>query len=68
MMSLDFWAGYISGAAGILIGNPLDLVKVRLQAGASGVGGNAVRDQFESAGALFRGSYYYYIQISFETG
>ncbi|KAF8866119.1 mitochondrial carrier [Acephala macrosclerotiorum] len=32
-MSADFWAGYISGAAGILIGNPLDLIKVRLQAG-----------------------------------
>jgi solute carrier family 25 (mitochondrial carnitine/acylcarnitine transporter), member 20/29 len=32
-MSADFWAGYLSGAAGILIGNPLDLIKVRLQAG-----------------------------------
>ncbi|EPE10696.1 solute carrier family 25 member 45 [Ophiostoma piceae UAMH 11346] len=32
-MSADFWAGYISGAASILVGNPLDLVKVRLQAG-----------------------------------
>jgi solute carrier family 25 (mitochondrial carnitine/acylcarnitine transporter), member 20/29 len=32
-MSADFWAGYISGAVGILIGNPLDLLKVRLQAG-----------------------------------
>ena len=32
-MSADFWAGYISGAASILIGNPLDLAKVRLQAG-----------------------------------
>lgn len=32
-MSADFWAGYISGAIGILIGNPLDLIKVRLQAG-----------------------------------
>ena len=32
-MSDDFWAGYVSGAAGILIGNPLDLVKTRLQAG-----------------------------------
>ncbi|KAK8154790.1 solute carrier family 25 protein [Phyllosticta citrichinensis] len=32
-MSADFWAGYLSGAAGILIGNPLDLVKTRLQAG-----------------------------------
>ncbi|OKL61438.1 hypothetical protein UA08_03820 [Talaromyces atroroseus] len=31
-MSSDFLAGYISGAVGILIGNPLDLVKVRLQA------------------------------------
>jgi solute carrier family 25 carnitine/acylcarnitine transporter 20/29 len=34
-MSADFWAGYISGAVGILIGNPLDLIKVRLQAGPS---------------------------------
>lgn len=31
-MSADFWAGYLSGAAGILLGNPLDLIKVRLQA------------------------------------
>lgn len=34
-MSADFWAGYVSGAAGILIGNPLDVVKVRLQAGSA---------------------------------
>ncbi|KAI1080306.1 solute carrier family 25 member 45 [Whalleya microplaca] len=33
-MSADFWAGYLSGAVGILIGNPLDLLKVRLQAQA----------------------------------
>ncbi|KAF1830932.1 mitochondrial carrier protein-like protein [Decorospora gaudefroyi] len=32
-MSADFWAGYLSGAAGIIIGNPLDLIKTRLQAG-----------------------------------
>ena len=32
-MSADFWAGYISGALGIVVGNPLDIVKVRLQAG-----------------------------------
>lgn len=32
-MSADFWAGYCSGAIGILIGNPLDLIKTRLQAG-----------------------------------
>jgi solute carrier family 25 (mitochondrial carnitine/acylcarnitine transporter), member 20/29 len=31
-MSADFWAGYLSGALGILIGNPLDIIKVRLQA------------------------------------
>ncbi|ORY58815.1 mitochondrial carrier domain-containing protein [Pseudomassariella vexata] len=31
-MSADFWAGYVSGAVGIVIGNPLDLIKVRLQA------------------------------------
>ena len=29
----DFWAGYISGAAGIIVGNPLDVIKVRIQAG-----------------------------------
>lgn len=34
-MSADFWAGYVSGAAGIIIGNPLDLIKVRLQAGTA---------------------------------
>lgn len=35
-MSADFWAGYLSGAVGILIGNPLDLIKVRLQAQPAG--------------------------------
>lgn len=34
-MSADFWASYASGAVGLLIGNPLDVIKVRLQAGAS---------------------------------
>lgn len=32
-MSADFWASYLSGASGIIIGNPLDIAKVRLQAG-----------------------------------
>jgi solute carrier family 25 carnitine/acylcarnitine transporter 20/29 len=32
-MTSDFWAGYLSGALGIIIGNPLDVIKVRLQAG-----------------------------------
>jgi len=31
-MSADFWAGYVSGAVSILVGNPLDLIKTRLQA------------------------------------
>ncbi|KAK5117144.1 hypothetical protein LTR85_008912 [Meristemomyces frigidus] len=32
-MSADFWAGYVSGAIGILVGNPLDLIKTKIQAG-----------------------------------
>ncbi|CCU75730.1 unnamed protein product [Blumeria hordei] len=34
-MSADFWAGYISGVVGILVGNPLDVIKVRLQCSPS---------------------------------
>lgn len=34
-MSADFWAGYLSGAIGIVVGNPLDIVKVKLQVGAA---------------------------------
>ncbi|KAI9643600.1 hypothetical protein NHQ30_008222 [Ciborinia camelliae] len=37
-MSADLWAGYISGAISIIIGNPLDLLKVRLQATSSSRG------------------------------
>ena len=66
-MSADFWAGYLSGAAGILIGNPLDLLKTRLQAGGdSGVLSPSSSPRrtwtsnFDSAGALVRGK-------SFET-
>lgn len=64
-MSADFWAGYVSGAAGIIIGNPLDLVKTRLQAGKTVVGVDATataipapqgfKGQFENAGSLVRG-------------
>jgi Mitochondrial carrier protein len=32
-MAADFWAGYTSGAVGICVGNPLDVLKVQLQAG-----------------------------------
>lgn len=70
-MSADFWAGYVSGAVGIIIGNPLDLVKTRLQAGpkpvhdASLATSSAVatprgfRGQFENAGTLVRGTMRY---------
>lgn len=53
-MSADFWAGYISGAAGILIGNPLDVLKVRLQSGAPSA--PPPTSQFSSAGSLIRGA------------
>lgn len=60
-MSSDFWAGYLSGAIGIVIGNPLDLIKVRLQAGPNNAGGTAATStrshlsHFESASSLVRG-------------
>jgi solute carrier family 25 carnitine/acylcarnitine transporter 20/29 len=54
-MSADFWAGYISGAAGILIGNPLDVLKVRLQADPS-VTPTSYTSNFSSAGSLIRGA------------
>jgi solute carrier family 25 carnitine/acylcarnitine transporter 20/29 len=66
-MSADFWAGYVSGAVGIIIGNPLDLVKTRLQAGSSAPEPAATastaatprgfRGQFENAGMLVRGAF-----------
>ena len=57
-MSADFWAGYISGAAGIIIGNPLDLIKVRLQAGEpiTATSLSMCASQFEGAGSLVRGA------------
>lgn len=70
-MSADFWAGYISGAAGILIGNPLDLIKVRLQAGTPSLSSSSTSSlsssthstshpsylsQFSSASSLIRGA------------
>ncbi|KAL2072235.1 hypothetical protein VTL71DRAFT_11578 [Oculimacula yallundae] len=65
-MSADFWAGYISGAAGILIGNPLDLIKVRLQASSpqnssslsTTPTGTTIRyaNPFTSASSLIRGA------------
>lgn len=57
-MSADFWAGYLSGAVGIVIGNPLDVIKVRLQANSAGIrGSNAFYSrQFESKSSLVRGT------------
>ncbi|KAH8819535.1 solute carrier family 25 member 45 [Xylogone sp. PMI_703] len=67
-MSADFWAGYISGAAGIIIGNPLDLLKVRLQAESSPLSTNTAAQtsplrtsqsyasQFTTATSLIRGA------------
>lgn len=53
----DFWAGYLSGAIGIIIGNPLDVIKVRLQAGnrtdASTTTSHLSR--FEKTSSLVRG-------------
>jgi hypothetical protein len=59
-MSADFWAGYISGAAGIIIGNPLDLLKTRLQAGDTSVHATStesLRGTFDKAGTLVRGEF-----------
>ncbi|KAL4808272.1 mitochondrial carrier domain-containing protein [Aspergillus unguis] len=57
-MSSDFWAGYISGALGIIIGNPLDLIKVRLQAGSFTTDSISQRQltRFESTSSLVRGA------------
>lgn len=61
-MSSDFWAGYLSGAIGIIIGNPLELIKVRLQAGSNNAGGTGTTStarshlgHFENASSLVRG-------------
>jgi solute carrier family 25 (mitochondrial carnitine/acylcarnitine transporter), member 20/29 len=59
-MSADFWAGYISGAVGILIGNPLDLIKVRLQSSShtsiTATHPSTYASQFTSTSSLIRGA------------
>ncbi|KAJ5823588.1 hypothetical protein N7447_005928 [Penicillium robsamsonii] len=56
-MAADFWAGYISGAIGIIIGNPLDVIKVRLQAGHSHADPSTAQlSRFEKASTLVRGA------------
>lgn len=54
----DFWAGYISGAIGIVIGNPLDVIKVRLQAGnRTDASTTSHLSRFEKTSSLVRGSF-----------
>jgi solute carrier family 25 carnitine/acylcarnitine transporter 20/29 len=76
-MSADFWAGYISGAAGIIVGNPLDLIKTRQQAvpraGADPAAVRAtsvasLRATFDHAGTLVRGTYISPSHACSETG
>jgi len=55
-MSADFYAGWISGAVGVLIGNPLDLIKVRVQAGQSGSASTGSPAYFSNASSLIRGA------------
>ncbi|PYH94708.1 mitochondrial carrier [Aspergillus ellipticus CBS 707.79] len=59
-MSADFWAGYLSGAIGIIIGNPLDVIKVQLQAGRTpdivASTNHKQLSRLESATSLVRGA------------
>ena len=57
-MSADFWSGYVSGAVGILIGNPLDLIKVRLQASSSSapLAPSSYARQFQTTTSLATGT------------
>ena len=60
MISSDFWASYISGVAGLLIGNPLDLIKVRLQAGGnSSSPTGTLPSQYGRYASLLRGSWFF---------
>lgn len=56
-MASDFWAGYVSGALGIIIGNPLDVVKVRLQAGDTARASASQLNSFEKFSSLVRGKF-----------
>ncbi|KAI1608436.1 MC family mitochondrial carrier protein [Exophiala viscosa] len=58
-MSADFWAGYTSGALGILIGNRLDVLKVRAQASTGSthtVTAPELGTNLQKFTALFRGA------------
>ncbi|EXJ90011.1 hypothetical protein A1O3_03079 [Capronia epimyces CBS 606.96] len=58
-MSADFWASYVSGAIGILIGNRLDVLKVRAQASSAGARSSATpepKNRVQKFTSLFRGA------------
>ena len=55
-MSADFSAGYVSGAIGIVVGNPLDILKVRLQAGSSAPAANGLQAIAKTPTGYFRGA------------
>ncbi|KAK4998746.1 hypothetical protein LTR66_002086 [Elasticomyces elasticus] len=55
-MSADFWSGYAAGAVGIAIGNPLDLIKTRLQAGDTSItAAHSWKQPFGRLGDLVKG-------------
>ena len=62
-MTADIWAGYLSGIVGIIVGNPLDLLKTRLQAhgrrrspSSSSTSSPPPPRTFDRAGTLLRGA------------
>jgi solute carrier family 25 carnitine/acylcarnitine transporter 20/29 len=55
-MSADFVAGFLSGSLGIAVGNPLDIIKVRLQAGQSGGGLSSAPGGASNPTTLLRGT------------
>lgn len=55
-MSSDFFAGYLSGALGIIVGNPLDVVKVRLQAGSTAAASDSPQTIGKSPTGYLRGA------------
>ncbi len=56
-MSSDFWAAYISGVVGISVGNPLDVVKIHLQAGRDASIPLSHASKLRNATALLKGMF-----------
>lgn len=62
-MSSDFWAGYMSGAVSILVGNPLDVVKIHLQAGRDAPIPFLRASRLRNATALLKGMFHFLILL-----